>query len=329
MVPIEVKFIPESRENRRTFTRGSAFYQKFRIMDYITLHDVGQYIEDNPRKNVDWYHWYIAVDPSTENPPANRKAWHYTVGPDKIIQHLRNDEVALHSGQGLFAGVLNGNSNSIGIEMLKSRDPAIQKRIEDNTARLCAKLIKERQVRKAYPGVLKQHWDWPRSNGYRKNCPALLRSRSGGWDGFVNNVGSLLVDSPPLPAKPPTSGNYIVIVGSYTDTRNADAQVAALQSKGWSAMVQPTQTTQGLRYRVVAGSFERLQMAESLVGSLKRYGFVANVVDAAPVAPTPAQPPQTDVWYRVFAGSWRNRHYADEAVKKLKQAGYDAFIEVK
>lgn len=187
MVPIEVKMIPENRANRRAYARGSAYYQKFRIMDFITLHDVGSYMEDRNR-TADWYWWYIAVDPSTENPARKRKAWHYTSDPWKIIQTLRNDEVGLHAGDGLFGNVLNGNSNSIGIEMLRSRDPQKQKMIEANTAWLCAKLIREKQVRKPFPECMKQHWDWVRSDGKRKDCPWALRNRPRGWDEFLEMI---------------------------------------------------------------------------------------------------------------------------------------------
>ena len=187
MIPIEVKFIPEHRANRRAYTKGSAYYQKFRVMDYITVHDVGS---DGYERgyNPDWFHWYIAEHPSTEL-SGSRKAWHYTVGMVKIIQHLRHDEVGLHAGDGLFGGVLNGNSNSIGIEMVRSSTPEIQRQIENNCAWLCALLIHNGMVNKPYPEAIVQHNKWT-----GKNCPAVLRSRPNGWTDFIKLIGQHLQD---------------------------------------------------------------------------------------------------------------------------------------
>lgn len=233
MVRLEKKFIPESRANRRAYAPGSAYYQKFRIMDYITIHDVGS---DGYERGYDpdWFHWYIAVDKSTENPARNRKAWHFTVGSEKVIQHLRVDEVGLHAGDGLFGGVLNGNSNSIGIEMCKASTKSIQDRIITNTAWLCSQLIKQNKVGKRFPEGMKQHFDWT-----QKNCPAVLRSRPNGWNDFLDEIDNFLNPTPaPAPEIDPNLF-YRVIAGSYNEIENARRVETELKNLGYSAFILP------------------------------------------------------------------------------------------
>ena len=330
MIKIEQKFIPEHRANRRAFAKGSAYYQKFRKMDYITIHDVGSDGYHARGRDPYWYYRYIAEHSSTENPPKSRKAWHLTIGSLIALQHLRFDEIGLHSGEGVFPGVLNGNTNSIGIEMCRSSNPQTMDTIIDNTAWVCAWLIHTGKVNKPYPTCLRTHRSWS-----GKYCPAVLLSRPNGWTNFVSEVGRYIKvlergnTTPPEPAPPVKDGNYLVLAGSYANIHYAETQLKAIRAKGWSAVIQPAQTPQGQRYRVVAGSYEDLSMAESLVNSLKRDGFVAQIIEIAPPAPPKPTPPQTDVWYRVVAGSWRNREYADRAVARLKKAGYDAFIDVR
>ena len=235
MIPIEVKFIPEHRANRRAYAKGSAYFQKFRTMDYITIHDVGS---DGYERgyNPDWFHWYIAVDKSTENPVNKRKAWHLTVGSAKAIQHLRYDEVGLHAGDGLWANRLNGNSNSIGIEMCRASSTAIQNKIITHTAWICAeKLIKQGKVNKPFPECMKQHYDWS-----KKYCPAVLRSRPNGWKNFLEEIEGFLTTPAPEPA-PIIDPNvyYRAIAGSYNDRANADRVVAELKELGYNAFILP------------------------------------------------------------------------------------------
>ena len=319
MVEIEAAFIPKHRANRRAYANRSAYYQVFRTMDYITIHDVGSDGYHARGRDPYWYYRYIAEHSSTENPPSSRKAWHLTIGSKIALQHLRYDEIGLHSGEGVFAGVLNGNTNSIGIEMCRSSDAQTMDKIIDNTAWVCAWLIRNGHVGKPYPECLRTHQSWS-----GKYCPAVLLNRPNGWNDFVRQVGVYLNN---------TGGPYIVIAGVHTRLDAAEQQATEINrlSASFNPRVRPATSNGRQVYVVVAAEHERRDLAVAARDWLINRGIDARIKDSPAPPPDkpekPAPPIDEDVFYRVVVGSYNDRSNADRRLAEAKEKGFsDAFI---
>jgi len=130
------------------------------------------------------------------NNPEMLTGYHYTVDHQQIYQHIPVTEGAWHATDGVSG---EGNRHSIGIEICVNMvdfDYPLYLKAIDNTAWLCAELIKQERTLK-YPDCIKQHNDF-----YRKNCPEVMRQRSL-WSGFVDAVGAYLHGSEaPWPVYP-------------------------------------------------------------------------------------------------------------------------------
>ncbi len=297
MVKIEQKFIPEHRANRRAYAPGSAYYQVFRTMDYITIHDVGSDGYTSRNHDPYWFHRYIAEHPSTENPPNSRKAWHLTIGSEVAIQHLRFDEIGLHSGEGVFAGVLNGNTNSIGIEKCRSSNPEVMDKIIDNTAWVCAWLIFKGHVGKPYPECLRTHQSWS-----GKYCPAVLLSRPNGWQDFVDQVGEHLAVMEGTEQKPEEPKSYRVIAASNTDYKLslAGLKKAKKAFPTLTPFIKLNEHNNEKYYRVVLDELDRLDAARVLTAKAKERlgsGWIVSEWEDIPFdkpepKPEPEPPPE-------------------------------------
>lgn len=158
-------FIPVGRRNRPgTKLIGPKF---------ITIHDTA-----NPAKGADalMHARYLKG-----NDAANRPAsWHFTVDDQRVVQHLPLDEVAWHAGDGSKGA---GNTSSISIEICDNAD-GDRAKAEANAAELVAELL--RQFGLPIDAIV-QHNRWT-----GKNCPHILRQRSGGWEGFLHSVKEFL-----------------------------------------------------------------------------------------------------------------------------------------
>lgn len=112
--------------------------------------------------------------------------WHYTVDDVRAVQHMPLDEQGEHADH---EGA--GNTTSIGIEMCEFRDPARQRRVLDNTARLVAALAAHFHIPRER---IVPHYHWPmRPNGWHKNCPHILleNGRPGPkWERFLDSVAA-------------------------------------------------------------------------------------------------------------------------------------------
>lgn len=154
-------FIPPGRRNRPGL--------KLDGPRWITVHDTA-----NPGRGADAlaHARYIKSDAAASRPAS----WHFTVDDRRIIQHLPLDEVAWHAGDG---GSGQGNRQSIAIEICENAD-GDRTLAEAKAAQLVAYLCGRFGL-----GVeaVVQHNRWS-----GKNCPRVLRSRSGGWEGFLDAV---------------------------------------------------------------------------------------------------------------------------------------------
>jgi len=168
-------FIPVGRRNRP----GT----KLTGPKYITIHDTA-----NPAKgaNALMHAKYLKGDEAANRPAS----WHFTVDDQRVVQHLPLDEVAWHAGDGSKGP---GNTSSISIEICENAD-GDRAKAEANAAELVAYLLK--QFGLPIDAVV-QHNRWT-----GKDCPRIIRHRSGGWDGFLAAVRAHL--SPPVTTTPPS-----------------------------------------------------------------------------------------------------------------------------
>lgn len=157
-------FIPAGRGNRP----GAAMSPK-----YITIHDTAN---KNKGANALMHAKYLKGDTAANLPVS----WHYTVDDQHIVQHLPLNEHGWHAGDGASGP---GNRSSIGIEICENVD-GDRAKAEENAAKLTAELLK--QLGLTIDSVV-QHNRWS-----GKNCPHVIRSRTGGWEEFLTKVKSYL-----------------------------------------------------------------------------------------------------------------------------------------
>jgi len=171
LVVIIEDFIPRGRRNRPGYKMTPR---------YITIHDTA-----NPNIGADAKAHARYLKGSTA--AAIPASWHFTVDDSVIIQHLPLNENGWHAGDGSTG---TGNRESIGIEICENRD-GVRTEAEKNAAWLTAKLLRDFSL-----GLdrVKQHHYWS-----GKNCPRVLRSRSKGWESFLNAVNRQLQPSTGTP----------------------------------------------------------------------------------------------------------------------------------
>jgi N-acetylmuramoyl-L-alanine amidase len=174
MVRIIQDLIPAGRRNRP----GRANPRSF-----ITIHNTG-----NPAKTAHARNHaaYLKSDAANSLPVS----WHYTVDCKEIYQHIPDNEIAWHAGDG---GGGTGNNQSIGIEICMNEGGDLLK-ATDNAVKLTAELCKKYNIPSSN---VVQHNRWS-----GKLCPQLIRNgRPYGWDTFIKKVQDALI--PPKPAPVP------------------------------------------------------------------------------------------------------------------------------
>ena len=179
---IRQDFISKGRRNRPGYKM---------IPHYITVHDTA-----NTQSGADAaaHARYLKGDTAASIPAS----WHFTVDDRVIYQHLPLDENGWHAGDGTNG---TGNRKSIAIEICVNRDGDLAK-AEKNAAWLTAKLLKDFGL--SISAVV-QHNRWS-----GKNCPRVLRSRKGGWEGFLSQIESYLkAGDSKLPVITRTIGYYV------------------------------------------------------------------------------------------------------------------------
>lgn len=144
---------------------------------WVTVHDTG-----NPAAGADALaHGRLFAETAT-----NEVAYHLTVDDRRAVLHLPLGEMAWHAGDGA-SGPGNRESWAVAIAQNEGGNRAAA---EDNAARVVAALLR---LAKLSVGQVRQHADWrPRSG-----CPAILRARPGGWEGFLAAVSRHLEANAP------------------------------------------------------------------------------------------------------------------------------------
>lgn len=154
---------------------------------YIVIHDTGMSGANDTAVGVkDYFH-------AQANSLTGRVAsWHYTIDEKDCFQHVPDDEIAWHAGDGSHAygttyfntdyqawSIGGGNQNGIGIETCINQGGNYQLTLQ-RTAKLVASLLT-----KYHLGLdaIKQHNDFS-----GKNCPAVIRSSNGRWSEFLKMV---------------------------------------------------------------------------------------------------------------------------------------------
>ncbi len=160
MVIIIEDFIPPGRRNRPGYRL---------VPRYITIHDTAN---TNAGADAKAHANYLKGGAAASIPAS----WHFTVDDRLIVQHLPLDENGWHAGDGANGA---GNRQSIGIEICENKN-GIRIEAEKNAAWLTAKLLGDFSLELEQ---VKQHHHWS-----GKNCPRVLRGRSGGWASFLEAV---------------------------------------------------------------------------------------------------------------------------------------------
>lgn len=102
-----------------------------------------------------------------------------------------------------------------------------------------------------------------------KACPGeYLYSRHGEIAERVNAILAV-AEQPETPEKPATDGLYRVQVGAYSKLDNARNQLAAIQGKGFEALVKKI----GNLYKVQTGAYSVKANAEAQLARIKAAGF--------------------------------------------------------
>lgn len=150
-----------------------------REIKWIVIHDTGNLSKTADALNHSKYIKNLANENKTSI------SWHYTVDMKNIINHVPDNEVAWHAGDGLrdvgsgnYLG--GGNKNGIGIEMCVNRTNDILLTYK-KTAKLAAHLMVKYNLD---INDVKKHYDFS-----GKNCPSTMIYNKT-WDEFLMYVES-------------------------------------------------------------------------------------------------------------------------------------------
>lgn len=143
-----------------------------RKIKYLVIHETGNTGRNANAKSHDEYIHSVAQ--------KKRLSWHYTVDDHSIYQHLPDNEIGYHAGDGDGHIKDTGNSSGIGIEMCVNPENDYEQTLK-NTAALAAHLLRAYHLDL---GAVKKHQDFS-----GKLCPQRL-IESGRWDEFLDMVQS-------------------------------------------------------------------------------------------------------------------------------------------
>ncbi|MFQ9799234.1 MAG: N-acetylmuramoyl-L-alanine amidase family protein [Clostridia bacterium] len=153
-IPLTVDLIPNGSEGRPGTKR---------TVQYVVIHETGNTDPGTGASN------HARLLASGEN---GSTSWHYTVDDHEIYQHLPDNEVGWHCGDGREGP---GNQTGIGIELCVNPEGDFDSTF-DNAARLTAYLLE------AYELTLqdvRQHYDFS-----GKDCPEQIREQNR-WEEFL------------------------------------------------------------------------------------------------------------------------------------------------
>ena len=162
-IPLTVDLIPNGLEGRPGTKR---------TVRYVVIHETGNTDPGTGAAN------HARLLTSGEN---GSTSWHYTVDDHEIYQHLPDNEVGWHCGDGREGP---GNQTGIGIELCVNPEGDFENTF-DNAARLTAFLLESYDLTLQ---DVRQHHDFS-----GKNCPEQIREQNR-WKEFLDLVQTYLKD---------------------------------------------------------------------------------------------------------------------------------------
>jgi hypothetical protein len=154
---------------------------------YIVIHDTGMSGAADTAVGVDSY-----IHAQANSLSGRVASWHYSIDDTDCFQHVPDEEIAWHAGDGSHAYgttyynndykawcIGGGNQNGIGIETCINFGGNYQRTLR-RTAKLVATLLDKHGLGL---DAIKQHNDFS-----GKGCPAVIRSSAGRWEEFIKMV---------------------------------------------------------------------------------------------------------------------------------------------
>lgn len=154
---------------------------------YIVIHDTGMGERIHTAAGVNRY-----IHEQANSPTGRVASWHYTIDDKEAYQHVPDDEIAWHAGDGStpygetyynktynYEAIGGGNQNGIGIETCINDGGNYQLTLI-RTAKLVAQLLIKHNLE---IDAVKQHHDFS-----GKGCPNIIRRTSGLWEYFLKHV---------------------------------------------------------------------------------------------------------------------------------------------
>ena len=228
---------------------------------------------------------------------------HFFVDHDSILQIIPEDEVAYHVGAKTYRTARLGsypNATTIGVETCVNYKGENFKKALDQSAQLVAHLLNKHKLKIT---ALYRHYDVT-----GKDCPryfvnnatakayGLGDSSDKAWKWFLGLVATYM-KSKEVVQKPVTTvkGSLCrVVSGSFSDRKNAETRIKALEKKGFKSFL----LVEGKNFRVITGSFSERVNADKQIKELKDKGFDAFVViygeDIAKPTPQPKPQPKPE-----------------------------------
>lgn len=133
------------------------------------------------------------------------------------------------------------------------------------------------------------------------------------------------------PSPSPAAGRYLVQVGSFRTTSNANALAARLQADNLPVLMDSIESEVGVLHRVRVGPFDALASAEQAMQSIQsRTPDVSpRVIDLRPEDPAPVtQPSDPLVRWVVQVGSFSLEDNAAQLVNDLRARDFAAYSVV-
>lgn len=135
---------------------------------WIVIHETGNKSPNAGARN----HANYIKDLSKQN--KTYLSWHYTVDDKEIYQHIPDNEISWHAGDG--RKINGGNMSGIAIEICVNSNSDFNKAL-DNAAYLVGYLLKKHKLDIT---SVKQHYDFS-----KKNCPQTIR-QTNRWNEFLS-----------------------------------------------------------------------------------------------------------------------------------------------
>jgi N-acetylmuramoyl-L-alanine amidase CwlA len=189
-----------------------------RQIKYLVIHETGN---RDKGANAKAHASYLNNVAKAKTPSVS---WHYTVDDKEIYQHIPDDEVAWHAGDGTKNP--GGNMNGIGIELCVNSDGDFAKTIA-NAVWLVGYLMKKYGFN-SVGWIVRQHWEFS-----KKNCPQMMREQ-GLWPSFMqscqNEIDKLNAPAPVV-IIPPAPDYKALYESEHNTVIGLNANISAITNE--------------------------------------------------------------------------------------------------